>query len=96
MALIKNIELKNGVVTNYHRIVRISIYTNEEILIEVASYTSKSKREEEADAIKNNLPMNVFINTSYYSANYNEDMNIKKAYEYLKTLDEYKDAINEN
>ena len=39
--------------------------------------------------------MNVFINTEYIDKEYIENFTIKEAYEYLKTLDKFKDAIDE-
>lgn len=95
MGLKKEITLGNGVNVNYHRIVSINNITNVCNIIEVASYTSKEKREEEKNAIKNATKMNVFINTEYINKEYTENFTIKEAYEYLKTLDEFKDAINE-
>lgn len=47
MALSKRICLGNGVVVNYHRVASVSIVTNVQTVIEVASYTSKGKRAEE-------------------------------------------------
>ena len=52
MALIKEIELSNGVTVNYHRIVSVNNITNHSSVIEVASYTSKAKREEEKNLYK--------------------------------------------
>ena len=52
MALSKNITLENGVATNYHRVVSMNTITNIQNIIEVASYTSKEKREEEQYAIE--------------------------------------------
>ena len=92
MGLRKAIELDNGVTTNYHRIVSINNITNVSTIIEIASYTSKEKREEEKQAIENATPMNVFINTQYINKNYTADFNIEQAYEYLKTLDRFEDA----
>ena len=94
MALKKEIELDNGVITNYHRIVSINKITNISNLIEIASYVNESKREEEKDAIKNEIEMNIFINTEYINAEYNENITIEETYEYLKTLDKYKGAEN--
>ena len=95
MALIKKTELENGVTTNYHRIVSVNNITNIETIIEVASYTSKEKREEEIEALENNDEMNIFIENKYYNVTYDKDMNVDSAYEYLKTLDEFKDAKND-
>lgn len=44
MGLRKEIELDNGIVLNYHRIVSIQKITNQSNLIEIASYISESQR----------------------------------------------------
>ena len=49
MALKKEIELDNGVIVNYHRIVSLNKITNIANLIEIASYVSQNKREEETE-----------------------------------------------
>ena len=38
--------------------------------------------------------MNVFIETEYIQKEYSEDERIEECYEYLKTLDKFKDAID--
>ena len=40
--------------------------------------------------------MNIFINTNYINVPYNEDQTIKQCYDYLKTTDMFKGAINNN
>lgn len=92
MALKKQIELDNGVIVNYHRIVSINKITNVSNIIEVASYTTEEKREEEKEAIANGTEMNVFIYTQYINDTYNESSTIEDTYEYLKTLEQFKDA----
>lgn len=92
MALKKKIELKNGVIVNYHRIVSVNNITNVSTVIEVASYTNEEKRQEEIEAIKNATEMNVFIDTKYINKDYEENTNIEDIYEYLKTLDMFKNA----
>ena len=92
MGLKKQIELDNGVITIYHRIVSINKITNVANIIEIASYTNEQKREEEKEAIENGTEMNVFINTQYINADYDETSTIENTYEYLKTLEQYKDA----
>lgn len=92
MALNKIIELENGVTVNYHRIVSIRKITNVSNIIELASYTSIKKREEEKEATKDFKKMNVFINTEYFNTDYNENFNIKDAYNYLKTLEQFNNA----
>lgn len=90
MALSKPIELENGVITTYHRIVSLNKITNHSNIIEVASYTNRDKRNEEAQALHNGEPMNVFIETSFVSKEYDENESIEDAYDYLKTLDTFK------
>ena len=92
MALKKQIELDNGITVNYHRIVSINKITNNSNIIEVASYTSKEKRQKEIEAIQNGSEMNVFIETTYLNKEYNETDTIKDLYDYLKTTDKFKDA----
>ena len=95
MAIRKQIELENGIIVNYHRIVSINKITNEANIIEVASYTNKEKRQEEINYYSNNeeeKTMNVFIDTTYVNKEYNENETIEEVYTYLKTLDKYKNA----
>ncbi len=95
MALKKQIELENGIITDYHRIVSLNSIVNSQNIIEVASYIDENKRNDEKEYYEldnENKAMNVFINTEYYNTDYDEEMNIKTAYNYLKTLDEFKDA----
>jgi hypothetical protein len=99
MALSKKIEKDNGVITNYHRIVSINEIVNEQTLIEVASYTSEEKRQEEIQALETSRnggeypQTDIYIDTEYLAKEYNEkDGNIEDAYNYLKTLDKFKGA----
>lgn len=94
MALLKEIELDNGVIVNYHRIVSINKVTNHSNIIEIASYTSEEKRQEEIEALQNANEMNVFIDTTYISKEYNEDETIEDTYSYLKTLDKFQDSVD--
>lgn len=47
MALKKEIELENGVMLNYHRIVSFNKITNISNVIEIASYTNEKQRKKE-------------------------------------------------
>ena len=89
MALIKEIELENGVKVNYHRIVSVNNVTNHASIIEVASYTSKEKREQEKEAFERKEFIDVFKETQFIEKEYEEDLNVVSAYEYLKTLPEF-------
>ena len=98
MALSKKIELDNGITTNYHRIVSINQFINGQTIIELASYISKEKREEEQQAYKTAKEtgifpeMNVFIDTKFINKEYAEEESVESAYDYIKTLDEFKGA----
>lgn len=94
MALSKNIELNNGITVNYHRVVSVNNITNKTSIIEIASYTSKEKRDEEKSALENNQPMNIFINTEYMNINYNKNLNVDNAYNYLKTLEKFSNSTD--
>lgn len=89
MGLNKAIELSSGIVTNYHRIVSINNVTNQSSIIEIASYLNEEKRKEEKMQLENKKPMNIYINTEYLSIPYDKELNVDKAYEYLKTLNEF-------
>lgn len=98
MALKKQIELENGIIVNYHRIVSINKITNNSAIIEVASYINEIKRQKEIEILKNiqengeAIPMNIFIETTYLNKEYVEDETIKELYEYLKTTEKFKNA----
>ena len=92
MALYKEIALDNGVTVNYHRVTSVNTITNRSSIIEITSYTSEEKREEEKEKIANREPMNIFTSTEYLSTDYNKDLNVDSAYEYLKELDKFKDS----
>lgn len=106
MALKKEIEQENGVVLQYHRIVAINTITNIKSVIEVGSYISETQREKEARYIELQLKqnrteedekelekgINVLVETKYYDMPYSEENSIENAYEYLKTLDDFKNA----
>lgn len=94
MALSKNIELNNGITVNYHRVVSVNNITNQASIIEIASYTSSEKRDEEKSALENNQPMNIFINTEYMNINYNKNLNVDNAYNYLKTLEKFSNSTD--
>lgn len=94
MALLKAIELQNGVIVNYHRIVSINKITNHSTRLEIASYINKDKRELEIEQMANREDITVYIDTEYISLDYDEASTIKDWYEYLKTTDKYSGAEN--
>lgn len=111
MALNKKIELENGVILNYHRVLSVNNITNMFTNIEIASYTSKEKRNEEAryqELQKKNWNgtitpeeleelekgINVYIESDLIQLDYDKNINVDNAYEYLKNTDKYKDSID--
>lgn len=94
MALLKATELDNGVVVNYHRIGYINNVINNQTIIRVESYIDQEKRNAEKNAIKEGKSFNTFISGSYFNLPYDAEMDVVKAYNYLKTLDEFKDSEN--
>lgn len=96
MALKKAIELDNGVVVNYHRISNISTLVNKMIMITIVSYVNSDKRDEETaekppeESYLHDV--NNVITTMSEEKEYEEGFDVVKAYEYLKSLDKFKDA----
>lgn len=89
MALIKGITLESGIIVNYHRIASVNNITNQSSIIEIQSYTNKTKRLEEKEALQNNQPMNIYIHTGYLNKEYTRTFDVNEAYEYLKTLEKF-------
>ena len=92
MALKQEIELKNGVIVNYHRVTSLNIITNVQNMIELSCYTSEAKRREEQEALENGETSDVFVHTTIISAPYDQSMTIENVYAYLKTLPEFEGA----
>lgn len=96
MALSKRTTLPNGVQVNYHRIVKIDKIVNVQNVVEVASYTSRAKREEERAALLSEDPtMDVYIETGIYETPYDPGMTPEVAYRWLKdNLPEFEGAAD--
>ena len=92
MALLKEIELENGVILNYHRIVTITKVTNHNTVLEIAGYISKEKRVQEIQQLASGEDVTPYIDTSFMSVPYDEKSTIKDWYAYLKTTDKYAGA----
>lgn len=86
MALKKEIILDNGIILDYHRIITLQLVTNKYINITTLSYINEETRNEDV------LDDKVIITNVYTIENYEEDYNIKRAYEYLKTLPEFENS----
>ena len=96
MALKKDLTLDNGITLNYHRVTSINNVTNKTSIIEISSYINEEQRNKEKQWYENNGVgnMNVFIHTTYHSKEYDKDLNVDNAYEYLKTLEVFEGAEN--
>ena len=87
-------------ITNISNNIEISSYTNEKQRLKEKSYQDLQKRQAngeeltEEEQLQLNKGIDVYIETEYINLPYNENMTIEDAYEYLKTLDKYKDAID--
>lgn len=96
MALLKNITLDNGIVLSYHRVVSVNNITNIQSIIEVSSYVNEEQRIKEKEWYEseedNKGDMNVFIDSRFYIKEYDKDLNVDNAYEYLKTLEDFEGA----
>ena len=101
MAIKKQVTADNGIVTEYHRIALLSIDVNNKNTILVHSYLNEVGRNIEKDyaAGKYNDLEEGFMNFPYVDANYisveyDPNMTIEKAYEYLKTLPKFEGSID--
>lgn len=90
MALSKPIRQENGVTTAYHRILYLTLTTNRQNSIAVASYVDQQARlEEQADSSRR-----PFMEGKTYETAYDESMTVESAYDYLKTLPEFEGAVD--
>ena len=89
MALFKEIKQPDGVITDYHRILFLQTTVNQQNSIAVLSYVSSEVR----DGEKKNNSNHPYMRGKPYETDY-ADMTIEEAYEFLKTLPEFKDAEN--
>ena len=97
MALYKNIKQPNGGETTYHRIAMVKIDTNQQITLLVYSYIDEDGRNYEkayANGLIEGEPIFPYVNSEYMSIDYDENMNVKSAYEYLKTLPQFEGATD--
>ena len=88
MALFKEIKQPDGVITDYHRILFLQTTVNQQNSIAVLSYVSSDVRE----GVKKNSSNRPYMRSKTYETDYDPDMTIEEAYEFLKTRPEFKDA----
>ena len=101
MAIKKSITAPNGIVTEYHRIAMVKIDTNQQNTILVHSYLSESGRQVEKDYsaglyadLDEGLMNWPYVDARYLDCEYDGEMTISKAYEYLKTLPEFVGSVD--
>lgn len=101
MAIKKQIVESNGVITEYHRVAMVKIDTNQQNTILVHSYLSESGRQVEKDynagmynSVEEGMMNWPYVDARYLNCEYDGDMTITKAYEYLKSLPAFEGAID--
>lgn len=99
MAIKKQVIETNGIVTEYHRIALIQMEINQQNTILIHSYLSEDGRQIEKDYANgkyNDIEFGMinwpYVNSQYINCDYDGDMTISKAYEWLKSLPEYDGA----
>lgn len=101
MAIKKRVIASNGIVTEYHRIAMLKIDTNQQNTILVHSYLSEDGRQIEKDYgngkyndIEQGMINWPFVDSHYINIDYDGDMTIQKAYEWLKIQHKFEGAID--
>lgn len=90
MALQKDVVQADGVTTRYHRILYVTITTNQQNSIAVVSYVDDCARENE----KESVITHPYQKAVTYETEYDPTMNVAGAYSYLKTLPEFEGATD--
>lgn len=101
MAIKKIVTAPNGIVTEYHRIAMVKIDINQQNTLLIHSYLSETGRQVEKDyaaGLYNDIDVGMmnwpYVDAQYINCDYDGDMTIAKAYEYLKTLPEFEGATD--
>ena len=96
MAIKKQVTASNGIVTEYHRVAMVKIDTNQQNTILVNSYLSEAGRQVEKDYaagkyndVDDGMMEWPYVDAQYLNCDYDGDMTISKAYEWLKTLPQF-------
>lgn len=97
MAIKKAIIQPDGITCDYHRVVRVDIMVNDQIMIETASYPSAEvrkmqKMEDEKIKTGESMGRSFYSCCNMYFADYQESFSVTSAYEFLKTLPTYEGA----
>lgn len=86
-------------ITNITNVIEIASYTDENQRKKEQEYQELQKKSNVEELTSGEQlilekGLNVYINTQYLNTEYDEEMSIKTAYEYLKTLPEFENAEN--
>lgn len=99
MAIKKKVTADNGIVTEYHRIALVSIDVNQQNTILVHSYLNADGRQIEKDYaaglyrdVDAGFMKFPYVDAKYINTAYDENMTVKAAYNYLKTLPQFEGA----
>lgn len=90
MALKKEIKQEDGVITNYHRILYVTITTNRQNSIAVVSYVDNDSRDGEKDGSM----VQPYQKAITYETAYDPTMNIESAYDFLKSKPQFEGSID--
>lgn len=88
MALFKKINQPDGVETSYHRILFVQSMVNSHTSIAVLSYI------DQVGSITDGAESHSYKVSATYETDYDENMTVKKAYDYLKTIPEFEGATD--
>ena len=101
MALKKQITARNGIVTEYHRIALLSIDVNNQNTILIHSYLNTDGRQIEKDYasglykdLEEGMMSFPYVDATYINTEYDGNMTIESAYNYLKTLPKFEGSEN--
>lgn len=99
MAIKIQVTTDNGIVTEYHRIALLSIDVNQQNSMLIHSYVNEAARQIEKDyaaGVYNDLEEGMvkfpYVDAQYINTNYNPDMTISEAYNFIKTLPQFEGA----
>jgi hypothetical protein len=96
MAIKKKVVADNGVTTEYHRVALVNIDVNSQNTILIISYLSDDGRQIEKDYaagayadVEEDTIKFPYTESRYIHTDYDENMTVKAAYEYIKSLPEF-------
>jgi len=91
MGLSKRVTLANGVQTNYHRIRTIMHDVGNKTLVDVVSYTSRARRDDE---LASGGQQEMCVHVEWHEHDYDDALTVADAYEWLKTTETFEGATD--